>query len=153
MRPWLWCGLLCVTAPLWAREGISTTFIAADLGTVAIGSDIVVAAPMSIFNLGETPVTVEVTPMSPSQTIDHSIQPIPDPQWLQIEPARLAIAARGEGRTTITLRVPKDSAFRGHRYQAMISASMVMMGQHELRVRGGLLSRVVFRVAPKGSAQ
>jgi hypothetical protein len=132
-------------------DGLSTPFVNVELNSVVPGHSLHVhdseGHGLRIKNLGSSPVlvSIEVLIPQPSQ-LWPGAGPIPDVQWIQVQPRELELGAHEEKETELVLKVPRKKAYRGGYFQAMIWSHGVPSSTQGMTISAGLLSKLRFRI-------
>jgi hypothetical protein len=101
--------------------------------------------PYSVTNIGDAEVEVEIeVEPPPTKLLQENYEPIPDPSWIRLLPAKHRIPAKGMAFSDIVIAVPADPALVGRHFQANIWVHTVGTGL----LGTGLRSRVRFSVGP-----
>jgi len=77
----------------------------------------------SLRNLSEVPVDLVIEVVGPIEgSLRPLYEPIPDPHWVTVSPARLHLEAGGEAQGEVTIRVPKDAHWKDRNFQCALYA-------------------------------
>jgi hypothetical protein len=140
--------LLSVCALAWAEamDGITTTFLSADVQAV-VGQDIVIGSPLVINNISTNSVHVTISGVIPSPSALRNAVAIPDVSWLRATPSDLDIPPRGHAQSQLSLQIPNEKSLAGHTYQVMICSKMIPRRAKGMPIAGAILSRLRISVA------
>jgi hypothetical protein len=135
--------------PLYA-DGLSTPFIDVQVVGVKVGKPFTVthssAEGLLLQNVGSSAVRVRVEVFPPSATdLKGGAVPIPDVNWVSIEPPVLDIPPQGRALCRIQLKVPPQNRYRRKYYQAMIWSRTEPRSGQAVSIGAGLISRLRFK--------
>lgn len=99
--------------------------------------------PYTVKNAGTAPMEVQVEPVAPSSGSTPSpYEPVPDPNWLSLTPARFRLSPGEPGFADLTINIPDDPSLIGKHYMGQIWAHTT--GRSFLAV--GVTSNVRFSI-------
>lgn len=130
--------------------GILTPFTECRLENVMPGKSYVIKSvnnkPLKIKNTGNTEVIVKIEVLRPSRNdLKDNYKQIPDVSWVSIEEDSLKILPGSWGQAKVFIKVPKNKAYYGNKYQAYL----LIKTEGEGRIQAGLKSRILFTVEKK----
>lgn len=131
--------------------GLLTPFVDIDAGDVAPGKAVAVKGPggdgILIFNEDDTELSVHVDVSAPvKEDRAHPGLPLPDPDWIHLDPADLRIPPHEKALCRIMIAVPPNARQYGKTFQALIVSHGVRRVKKGINVRGALESRLRFRL-------
>src|SRR5262249_26545832 len=130
-----------------AAQTLSTTFVDVVVLDVPLG------VPHSIEdnsghgimlrNSGESDLLAKIDVLVPSvEELRGNARAIPDPTWIQIQPAEVLVPAHRGVECKVAVNVPKIRRHRNRFYQAMIWIRTGAIGTGGVRIQAGLKSRL-----------
>lgn len=103
-----------------------------------------------LYNKGNEPLFVHVQAVLPQAgELRSPAVPIPDTNWIAIEPANLEVPAHGEAEAQVILSVPKEERYRHQLYQAMIWSRTQPLPGGGVALSAGLKSRLTLKTAKR----
>jgi hypothetical protein len=147
----LYVGLIaCLTSSgVQADVGLGTQFADAVLEGLEPGGTYNLrelrGIPYSVSNIGnaEVQVQIEVVPPKPKEIKDE-YEPVPDPNWIRLQPERHRIPPGGMAFSDIIITLPDDPSLVGRHFQAFIKTSTLDTGL----LAAGLKTQIRFSVGP-----
>lgn len=110
----------------WARIGLSSQFIDAVLGNLKPGRSYNIrelkGVPYTVKNRGDSPVDVLVDVVIPPKGYREPYEPIPDPTWVQVRPARFRLGAGEAGYSDLIITLPEDDSLKDRHFVAQVWA-------------------------------
>lgn len=130
-----------------ARIGLSTQFIDVEFEGLKPGGVYNLrelrGVPYTVKNRGSDPVQVQLDAQAP-KTFDAPYEAVPDPSWVELNPAAMRIDPESLGFSDIIIRLPDDPSLNGRHFQVNIWAHTVGTGM----LGAGVNSRLRFSVGP-----
>lgn len=120
-------------APAWAAFGLSSQFVNVVMEGLQPGRTYNIrelqGIPYTVKNRGDGPVEVQVEVQAPAaKELYQGYEPVPDPTWVELVPARYRLGKGEVGFSDVIIRVPDDPKHVGKHYQAAIWAHTLETG-------------------------
>ncbi|MBI5573525.1 MAG: hypothetical protein HY919_03095 [Elusimicrobia bacterium] len=108
--------------------------------------------PMVITNLGNETVDVMIDVEFPMGDVKPGYEPIPDPSWIQIVPAKYRLGSQEQGSSDIIITIPNDKKLIGKHFQAtLLTASQSFPPPTgNFIIATGCVSRIRFSIGGMG---
>jgi hypothetical protein len=134
---------LLLAAPVAAKVGISSQFVDVVIEGLRPGGIYnlreIKGVPYTVKNRGSSPQVVQVEAVNVDLTkLVDPYEPVPDPNWIRIEPSVMRIDPGEAGFGDVIISIPNDPALDGKHYQADIWARTVNTGFFSAGVRSRL---------------
>jgi hypothetical protein len=147
-----WMLLLATAAPVspaLAGGGLRTSLGEVVIENLKIGHRYslkeLVNIPLTLTNSGSRTARVAIQPMVPDVSeLRMAAEPVPSVSWATVSPDTLTLDAGKSGTADITLTIPDDERWFGHRFQVQFWSHTLNDGSDLIAV--GLKSRIIFSV-------
>ena len=144
--------LACTTLSVHA-SGLSTNFVEIVVESVKVGKEVKVYGPegkgLILRNLGEEPIQVFVQALRPeSHQLRPGADPMPELQWVRLDPPTVLIPPHGEREVKVTVTVPRLKQFRNRLFQVMIWSRGEAVRKQGISYNAALLSNLRIHTLP-----
>lgn len=130
-------------------EGISTSFSDEVIHDVPMGRIFLVPGPtgggLVVQNNNAAPILIRVQALTPTTVqLRRGAIPVPDMNWVTLDPSELVIPPGGQGVFHIHLLIPPLKKHAVKTYQIMFHAQEIPQKKDGVQVSKALLSRLIF---------